>query len=118
MDSQRRCLSATILLFVVFALLMKTTIWQLVKQKSQQHIFSSVESTDQVHSKPQCNIYFSKIHKTGSTTMKNVILRYSWKNNLRFATYKSVLVGLNSTDILMADLIPPFLKVFPCGPPN
>ena len=33
------------------------------------------------------NIYFLKIHKTGSTTLYNIFARYAIKNNLRWTTY-------------------------------
>ena len=34
------------------------------------------------------NIYFMRTHKTGSTTLYNIMARFAWKNNLRFATYQ------------------------------
>ena len=34
------------------------------------------------------NLYFMRTHKTGSTNIYNIMARFAWKNNLRFATYK------------------------------
>lgn len=38
------------------------------------------------------NLYFMKTHKTGSSTLQNVLVRYAWKNSL--------IVGLPKDDIL------------------
>ena len=103
-------LYATIGLNLLLSVWLISTLWP---QKGRERVHSSVNTRDSGYRKEKSNnIYFSRIGKTGSTTMKSIILRYTWNNNLRFATYskntQSYLARDNDT--LMTGLYPPFIK--------
>ena len=39
------------------------------------------------HDHPVRDVYFIKVHKTGSTTLQNILYRYGFNNNLTFALF-------------------------------
>lgn len=56
-----------------------------IYSKSKTENFAKLEST----CTPKSNIFFLKTHKTGSSTVQNLLLRYGDKNNLTFALPRS-----------------------------
>ncbi|XP_033101750.1 galactose-3-O-sulfotransferase 4-like [Anneissia japonica] len=58
-----------------------------VQQGGKSKVFekNSQQYRDQVLCQPKVNITFLKVHKTGSSTLQNIFLRYGDKNNLNFA---------------------------------
>jgi len=64
----------------------KTQVQPEIYSKSKTEIFKeNPEST----CTPKSNIFFLKTHKTGSSTVQNLLLRYGDKNNLTFALPRS-----------------------------
>ena len=56
------------------------------------------------------NIYFLKIHKSGSTTFCNILWRFAWRHNLRVATYRKSPYESNAPDSILRFIIPVFTK--------
>ena len=61
-------------------------------QPKTEATFSSTQlsGSNRTSCEPKRHIYYLKVHKTGSTTLCNILHRYGWRNRLSFPPFKIV----------------------------